>query len=187
VAIVAALLMFALPAAVGFAQAVAIDDRDDISDNGICQNIIGSVGDINQNQQGSANAVAANGESTSSQEDSAVAEVAQEQGVSIWQVNECLNGVVAGTTGPTIADTTAADTTTADTTTADTTTADTTTADTTTADTTTADTNRQAGVITDTIPDQKLLVNTGGPALVLMPALGLLLISALVLKNLLRR
>jgi hypothetical protein len=65
--------------------------------------------------------------------------------------------------------------------------ADTTTADTTTADTTTADTNRQAGVITDTIPDQKRLVNTGGPALVLMPALGLLLISSLVLKNLLRR
>ena len=180
-AIVAALLMFALPAAVVFAQAVTNDDRDDISDNGTCQNIIGSVSDIDQNQQGSANAVAANGESTSSQEDSAVAEVAQEQGVSIWQVNECLNGVVAGTTGPTIADTTTADTTTADTTTADTTTADTTTAD------TTADTNRQAGVITDTIPDQKLLVNTGGPALVLMPALGLLLISSLVLKNLLRR
>ena len=171
-AIVAALLMFGLPAAVAFAQAVTNDDRHDISDNGICQNIIGSVGDINQNQQGSANAVAANGESTSSQEDGAVSEVAQEQGVSIWQVNECLNGVVAGTTGPTTAETTTETTTE-------------TTADTTAQ--TTAETNRQAGVIKDTIPDQKLLVNTGGPVLLLMPALGLLLISSLVLKNLLRR
>ena len=166
--LVAAFLMFGLPAAVAFAQARG----DDVQYNAVCQNIIGSIGDIKQNQQGSANANATNGESTSSQEASAVAEVAQAQGVSIEQVNECLNGAAAGgttdkTTGGTTNETTGG-----------------TTSETTAG--TTAAVNSKADVIASTIPDQKVLANTGGPAL-LLPALGLLVISSVGLRNLLRR
>lgn len=160
--IVAALLMFSLPATVAFAQAVAIDDGDDVQYNGICQNIIGAIGDITQSQTGDANAAAADNSE-------AVAEVAQEQGVSIEQVNECLNGAAAGgttdeTPGGTTNETTEG-----------------------TNGTATITGDREAEVLVETIPEQKVLANTGGPALVLLPALGLLLISSVALRNLLRR
>jgi hypothetical protein len=53
----------------------------------ICQNIIGEFGVV-QNQEGNAAAAAQYGNAT--------AEVAQEQGVSVAQVNECLNGAGGG-------------------------------------------------------------------------------------------
>jgi hypothetical protein len=61
-----------------------VNEGDDTQYNAVCQNIIGSIGDISQEQSGNADAVAVD-------DSNAVAEVAQEQGVSIAQVNECLN------------------------------------------------------------------------------------------------
>jgi len=66
-------------------------DSDGVQYSAVCQNIIGSIGDITQSQTGTADAVA--GTAADAQySGEAVAEVAQEQGVSIGQVNECLNG-----------------------------------------------------------------------------------------------
>jgi hypothetical protein len=78
VMLLAAMLAMVLAAAVpAFAQ-------DEVEYNAVCQNIIGSIGDINQSQSGSANAVATD-------DSSAAADVAQSQGVTIEQVNNCLN------------------------------------------------------------------------------------------------
>ena len=63
---------------------VVTNEGDDTQYNAVCQNIIGSIGDISQQQSGNADAVAVD-------DSNAVAEVAQEQGVSIAQVNQCLN------------------------------------------------------------------------------------------------
>src|SRR5215208_2388786 len=85
VMLLAAMLAMVLAAAApALAQAVAIDEGDDVEYNAVCQNIIGSFGDITQNQSGDADAVAVD-------DSAAAAEVAQEQGVEISQVNECLN------------------------------------------------------------------------------------------------
>ncbi len=65
---------------------VVTNEGDDTQYNAVCQNIIGSIGDINQTQYGNSNAVAVD-------DSNAVAEVAQEQGVTVAQVNECLNEV----------------------------------------------------------------------------------------------
>jgi LPXTG-motif cell wall-anchored protein len=87
VMLLAAMLAMVLAAAApAFAQAVAIDEGDDVEYNAVCQNILGSVGDIEQEQEGEAEAVATD-------DSAAAAEVAQEQGVTIEQVNECLNEV----------------------------------------------------------------------------------------------
>jgi cytoskeletal protein RodZ len=83
--LLAAMLAMVLAAAApALAQTVAIDEGDDVEYNAVCQNIIGAFGDITQTQDGDADAVAVD-------ESAAAAEVAQEQGVSIAQVNECLN------------------------------------------------------------------------------------------------
>ena len=71
-------------AAPAFAQANATDEGDDVEYNAVCQNILGSVGDIIQDQDASASASAVD-------DSAAAAAVAQEQGVTIEQVNECLN------------------------------------------------------------------------------------------------
>ena len=85
VMLLAAMLAMVLAAAApAFAQAVAIDEGDDVEYNAVCQNIIGSVGDINQDQSGEAEAVATD-------DSAASAEVAQSQDVTIEQVNNCLN------------------------------------------------------------------------------------------------
>jgi hypothetical protein len=83
--LMAAMLAMVLAAAApALAQAVAIDEGDDVEYNAVCQNIIGSVGDIIQGQSGEADAVATD-------DSAAAAEVAQEQGVTIEQTNNCLN------------------------------------------------------------------------------------------------
>jgi len=83
--LLAAMLAMALAAAApALGQAVAIDEGDDVEYNAVCQNIIGGFGDITQAQYGTADAIAVD-------DSAAAAEVAQEQGVSISQVNECLN------------------------------------------------------------------------------------------------
>jgi len=85
VMLLAAMLAMVLAAAApALAQAVAIDEGDDVEYNAVCQNIIGGFGDITQAQYGTADAIAVD-------DSAAAAEVAQEQGVSISQVNECLN------------------------------------------------------------------------------------------------
>src|SRR4028119_2043105 len=85
VMLLAAMLAMVLAAAApAFAQAVAIDEGDDVEYNAVCQNIIGSIGDINQGQSGEANAVATD-------DSDAAADVAQSQNVTIEQVNNCLN------------------------------------------------------------------------------------------------
>jgi LPXTG-motif cell wall-anchored protein len=87
VMLLAAMLAMVLAAAApAFAQTLAIDEGDDVEYNAVCQNILGSVGDIEQEQEGEAEAVATD-------DSAAAAEVAQEQGVTIEQVNECLNEV----------------------------------------------------------------------------------------------
>ena len=80
----AMLAMVLAAAAPAFAQATAIDEGDDTEYNAVCQNIIGAMGDITQGQGGDADAVATD-------DSEAVAEVAQEQGVTVNQVNQCLN------------------------------------------------------------------------------------------------
>src|ERR671914_188321 len=83
--LLAAMLAMVLAAAApAFGQAVAIDEGDDVEYNAVCQNIIGAFGDITQAQYGDADAVAVD-------DSAAAAEVAQSQGVTIEQVNECLN------------------------------------------------------------------------------------------------
>ena len=167
---------------------------DDVQYTAACQNIIGSIGAITQAQSGTATAVVVDEEADEAtlppteaaeasdaasraepvaeeepaEEEPAAEEVAgedelvmpdrgvlamvaQEQGVTIAQVNECLNGV-AGT------DTDAEE----------------------------VATDNKDAVLAETIPDQKVLANTGGPAL-LLPALGLLLISSVALRSFLRR
>ncbi len=90
-AVAAALFVLGPAATAAFGQAEAGDGGDDVQYSAVCQNIIGSIGDITQVQFGDADAVA--GTAADAQYSSeAVAEVAQEQGVSIGQVNECLNG-----------------------------------------------------------------------------------------------
>ena len=85
VMLLAAMLAMVLAAAApALGQAVAIDEGDDVEYNAVCQNIIGGFGDITQAQYGDADAIAVD-------DSAAAAEVAQEQGVSIEQVNECLN------------------------------------------------------------------------------------------------
>ncbi len=114
------------------------------------------MGDIGQNQSGVAAAVAAQYDRETGEEagaavartSNATAAVVQAQGITIAQVNDCLNGNAGGTEE--------------------------------------VATDREENVLTATIPDQKVLANTGGPAL-LLPALGLLLISSVALRNLLRR
>src|SRR5918998_1018397 len=72
--LLAAMLAMVLAAAApAFAQTLAIDEGDDVEYNAVCQNILGAVGDITNTQDGDADAVA------------------QSQGVTIEQVNECLN------------------------------------------------------------------------------------------------
>src|SRR3712207_6736441 len=70
-----------------FAQDTNINVGDNVEYNAVCQNIIGSIGNINQNQNGSANADAsagpAVGDGATGGNAEAVAEVAQEQNVSI--------------------------------------------------------------------------------------------------------
>jgi hypothetical protein len=84
----AMLAMVLAAAAPAFAQTLAVDEGDDTEYNAVCQNIVGAVGDITQDQDGDASA-------TADEESAAAAEVAQEQGVSVGQVNECLNEVEA--------------------------------------------------------------------------------------------
>src|SRR5215218_10693310 len=91
VMLLAAMLAMVLAAAApALGQAVAIDEGDDVEYNAVCQNIIGEFGDITQAQYGTANAIAAD-------DSAAAAEVAQSQGVSISQVNECLNNFATAT------------------------------------------------------------------------------------------
>jgi hypothetical protein len=82
-AMVAALMLVA--ASPAFAQAVAIDEGDDVEFNAVAQNLIGSVGDITQTQVGTATAVAVD-------DSAASASVSQTQDVSISQSNVVGNG-----------------------------------------------------------------------------------------------
>ena len=97
VAVAAALLLLGASAAPAFAQD-NINIGDAVQYKGVCQNIIGAV-NINRNQIGSTTAItdtddAADGDAGAGGGTAeAVAVVAQEQGVSIAQVNECLNRV----------------------------------------------------------------------------------------------
>ena len=83
--LLAAMLAMVLAAAApALAQAVSVGEGDDVQYNAVCQNILGSVGNITNTQGGAAIANANN-------DSAAAAEVAQKQGVSIEQVNQCLN------------------------------------------------------------------------------------------------
>ena len=59
-------------------------EGDDVRYNAVCQNIIGSVGDIEQAQYG-------NAEATAEDDSEATATVEQEQDVTLYQANRCLN------------------------------------------------------------------------------------------------
>ena len=100
VMLLAAMLAMVLAAAApAFAQNVtAINEGDDVEYNAVCQNILGSVGDIATGgnvASAGANAdasVAAGGDSSVAVGNEAVAgEIAQDSGATIEQVNQCLN------------------------------------------------------------------------------------------------
>lgn len=85
VMLLAAMLAMVLAAAApALAQAVSVGEGDDVQYNAVCQNILGSIGNITNTQGGAAIANA-------NDDSAAAAEVAQKQGVAITQVNECLN------------------------------------------------------------------------------------------------
>lgn len=81
VAMLAVMLGASSPA---FAQAVAIDEGDDVEFNAVAQNITGGFGDVTQSQSGTANAVATG-------DSAAAAEVSQEQDFLFLQFNSALN------------------------------------------------------------------------------------------------
>ena len=89
VMLLAAMLAMVLAAAAPvFAQdGDVVTGGDNVQYNAVCQNIIGSIGDISADQDGEAAA----GNASEVDDSAVVAEVAQEQGVSVAQVNECLN------------------------------------------------------------------------------------------------
>ena len=137
-----AAVLFLASAAPAFAQ-------DDVQYNAVCQNIIGQVDtDITQNATATAGAAggAAEEEGATGGDAEAVARIAQEAGVSIEQVNECLNEADGGNGDGNgngkgdedgkgkVVNVDSANTAAA----------------------------RQYGVIVKTIPDDKVLANTGG-------------------------
>ncbi len=134
----------------------------------------GAVANAVAEQYGEANAAAIAGADA--------VNIANATGIDIGTVNACLNGLAKapGDGTPGGGTTNGGDTTGG----GDTTTG----ADTTGADTTGGNGKVPADVIVDTIPDQKVLADTGGP-LILLPALGLLFTTAGVtmLRILLRR
>jgi hypothetical protein len=88
VMLLAAMLAMVLAAAAPVvAQDVNVTTGDNVEYNAVCQNIIGQIGDITANQTG----VAAAGNASAMDDSAAIAEVAQEQNVTVAQVNECLN------------------------------------------------------------------------------------------------
>ncbi|MDQ3911697.1 MAG: hypothetical protein M3305_08010, partial [Actinomycetota bacterium] len=104
VMLLAAMLAMVLAAAAPvLAQDVNVETGDDVQYIAVCQNIIGQIGDITATQGATADAAAVD-------DSVAVAEVAQEQNVSVAQVNECLNNfatVTATSTATTTATPTA--------------------------------------------------------------------------------
>ena len=88
--LLAAMLAMALAAAAPvLAQDVNVTTGDNVQYNAICQNIIGSIGDISASQSGSAAA----GNASDMDDSVAIADIAQEQGITIVQANECLNNI----------------------------------------------------------------------------------------------
>jgi hypothetical protein len=86
--LLAAMLAMVLAAAAPVvAQDVNVTTGDNVEYNAVCQNIICQIGDITANQTG----VAAAGNASAMDDSAAIAEVAQEQNVTVAQVNECLN------------------------------------------------------------------------------------------------
>ena len=96
--LLAAMLAMVLAAAAPvLAQDVNVTTGDNVEYNAVCQNIIGAIGDVSQGT-----AVAAAGNASDIDDSAVIAEVAQEQNVSIAQVNFCLNNfttVTATATG----------------------------------------------------------------------------------------
>ena len=90
VAVVALMVAMFAPAALAQETDIVGDENvvtnegDSVEYNAVCQNIVGSIGDIDQSQYGSADAEATD-------DSNAVAEVAQEQDVTLYQANRCLN------------------------------------------------------------------------------------------------
>ena len=90
VAVVALMVAMFAPAALAQETDIVGDENvvtnegDSAEYNAVCQNIIGSIGDIEQSQYGEADAIAID-------DSNAVAVVAQEQDVTIEQANYCLN------------------------------------------------------------------------------------------------
>ena len=83
--VLAAMLAMVLAAAApAFAQTVAIDEGDDVEFNAVGQNLVGSVGDVNQFQAGASTAVAVD-------DSAAAASVSQTQDFSLSQSNVVLN------------------------------------------------------------------------------------------------
>jgi hypothetical protein len=101
--LLAAMLAMALAAAApafaqqsqGTIQSAVGNNNAQYNVSAICSNIVGSFGDVAQNQSGNADAVAANNSA-------AIAEVAQEQGVTQAAVVECVEeGAVEGSAAAT--------------------------------------------------------------------------------------
>ena len=95
VQVAGAILMVLAVLALSAVPAFGRTQGDDVQYNAVCQNIIGQLGDINAGNVANQNVTAtggSGGEGGDGGDAEAVAEIAQETGVSIEQVNECLNG-----------------------------------------------------------------------------------------------
>ncbi len=95
VMLLAAMLAMVLAAAAPvFAQATAIDEGDDVEYNAVCQNILGQIntGDNDADADADTDAsVDAGNDSNVALDNDAIAEIAQDSGVSVEQANECFN------------------------------------------------------------------------------------------------
>lgn len=165
-AVLTVLAVVALSVAPAFGQAIAIDDGDDIQYNGVCQNIIGSIGDIDTGNTATANSTsnansAADNDSEAASEATSAAEIAQESGLTIEQVNECLNGVDSNNVDDNN----------------NTNDRESTNIEGSPSSASAASASTPAGVKSATIPDVKALVNTGG--FPILAGAGLMLVASI--------
>jgi hypothetical protein len=177
-----------------FAQGSVVNQNSDqfgLVNDSICSQVYNAAvqqynaGDQNANANANANAIAVATATAGANADAAAdavaganaVNIANVTGIDISTVNECLNGFAKVPDGgpPGGGTTNGGDTTSSGDTTSG-------------GDVTDLNRTVAAGVIIDTIPDQKVLADTGGPV-VLLPALGLLLVTAgaTMLRVLLKR
>jgi hypothetical protein len=198
-ALAAASLILALSAPSAFGQnANSVEqeiEQEAEVENSICTNVnqVASnqynAGDQNVNARANAIAVAGRDGNSDANAEAAAAAIANELGVSVVQVNECLNDAADNGNGPPPPDeeTTDEETTDEETTVEETTDEETTEEESTVEATEEAIVRRGETIIAKSIPEGKVLANTGGPASVFGIVGCVLLGGGLLLGGAIRR